>query len=539
MNLKCLLLSALACAGFVSALADRPKLVVGIAVDQMRWDYLERFADRYGTGGFRRLVDEGFNCDNTQIDYIPTVTAIGHTSIYTGSVPSIHGIAGNNFRKDGQWVYCTDDSTVESVGCSGEAGQMSPRNLQATTIGDELHLATNFRSRVVSISLKDRAAILPGGRTADGAYWFDDETGRFITSTYYRDDLPGWLDEFNDKDLARAYLAKDWETLYPVASYRQSTDDDVPFEEPFTPDTAPTLPVRLSELFEDEGYGLIRTTPYGNTLTLEAAKAAIAGERLGQHADTDFLAVSLSSTDYIGHQFGPNSVEIEDTYLRLDRDLAAFFAFLDEQVGRDNYLLFLTADHAAAHNPTFLNSHRIAAGGWDEERACARLDSLACDEFGIAIPLVERIENYQVFLNKKAIDSLRLDRRHVVQLFTDWLEDMPGVAYAVCQRQAANAAIPAVIRERIINGYNRERSGEIQIILKPGYYSSTSTQPRGTQHGVWYNYDAHIPLVFMGWHVPAGHTSQPTHITDIAATVAAMLRIQAPSGCIGTPITME
>lgn len=539
MNLKRLFFLTLACACLGAAASDRPKLVVGLVIDQMRWDYLERFADRYGEGGFRRLLEEGFSCDNTQIDYIPTVTAIGHTSIYTGSVPSIHGIAGNNFRKDGRWTYCTDDPEAQPVGSTGKAGRMSPRNLQVTTIGDELHLATNFRSRVVAVSLKDRAAILPGGRTADGAYWFDDQSGRFITSTYYRDELPEWLDEFNAKDLAGSYLSQDWNTLYPADTYRQSTADDVPFESPFKSGISPTLPVRLPELFKDEGYGLIRTTPYGNTLTLEAAKAAVAGEGLGRHDDTDLLAVSLSSTDYIGHKFGPNSVEIEDTYLRLDRDLAAFFAFLDEQVGRGSYLLFMTADHAAAHNPTFLNTHRIAAGGWSTKQARARLDSLSREAFGTSVSLVERVSNYQVFLDNAAIDSLRLDRRHVVRLFAEGLEAMPGVAYAVCQRQAANAAIPSVIRERIVNGYNRERSGEIQVIMKPGYYDTSSRRPRGTQHGVWCNYDAHIPLVFMGWHVPAGRTAQPTRMTDIAATVAAMLRIQAPSGCIGTPIRME
>ncbi len=538
MRIKRLLFFALAIAGMAASASERPKLVVGLVVDQMRWDYLERFADRYGDGGFRRLRTEGFNCDNTLIDYIPTVTAIGHASIYTGSVPSIHGIAGNEFRDRGQWVYCTDDHTVTPVGSKGKAGLMSPRRLQATTIGDELHLATNFRSRVIAIALKDRAAILPGGRTADAAYWFDDETGRFITSSYYRDGLPQWLTEFNAKDMGRTLMAQDWTSLYPIDTYRQSTADRTPYEKKFEGTDAPTLPVATSRLFKEAGYGVIRTTPFGNTLTLEAAKAAVTGEALGQHDDTDFLAVSLSGTDYIGHQYGPNAVEVEDTYLRLDRDLAAFLAFLDRQVGRGNYLLFLTADHGAAHNPTFLRDHKIAAGGWNPQKALALLDSVTHTDLGLSESLVERIDNYQVFLNEKRIDSLRIDRRRLVSAFTATLEDIPEVAYAVSQRHAGLATIPAVIRERIVNGYNHGRSGEIQIIMKPGFYDDTASAPQGTQHGTWCNYDAHIPLIFMGWNVPAGRTSRPTHMTDIAATVAAMLHIQSPSGCIGTPIEM-
>lgn len=518
---------------------ERPKLVVGIVVDQMRWDYLERFADRFGEGGFRRMLTEGYSCDNTLIDYIPTVTAIGHTSIYTGSVPSIHGIAGNNFRDNGRWVYCTDDETVKPVGSTSKAGLMSPSRLLTTTVGDELHLATNFRSRVIAVALKDRAAILPGGRTADGVYWFDDETGRFITSSYYRDELPEWLTDFNAKDRARTLLANDWASLYPIETYRQSTADNTPFEDKFVGTDAPTLPVPTSRLFKKQGYEVIRTTPYGNTLTLEAAKAAIEGEQLGRHDDTDFLAVSLSSTDYIGHQYGPNAIEVEDTYLHLDRDLAAFLTYLDGQVGRGNYLIFLTADHAAAHNPTFMRAHKMSAGGWDTKAVLTRLDSVARADFGIEQSVIERIENYQVFLDQKQIAARHIDRQRLAAAFTTELERLPEVAYAVCQRHAASAAIPAPIRERIVNGFNHQRSGEIQIILKPGYYDDNADAPTGTQHGVWCNYDAHIPLVFMGWNVPAGRTTRPTHMTDIAATVAAMLHIQQPSGCIGNPIEME
>ena len=280
---------------------ERPKLVVGIVVDQMRWDYLYRYADLYGENGFKRLMREGYNCENTMINYVPTVTAVGHTSIFTGSVPAIHGIAGNDFLLNGKMTYCCTDTTVRSVGSNSDAGQMSPRNMLATTIGDELKIATDFKAKVVGVSLKDRASILPAGHSADGAYWMDYSTGTFITSTYYMDELPGWVADFNKK--------------YGGKSERE-----------------------------------IAYSSYGNMITAEMAKAAIGGEALGQDSVTDMLTVSFSCTDKIGHEYATHSREIRDIFVDLDSRLADFFAYLDDKVGRGQYLVFLTADHGAANN---------------------------------------------------------------------------------------------------------------------------------------------------------------------------------------------
>src|SRR5476651_1505831 len=321
----------------------RPKLVVGIVIDQMRWDYLYRYYDHYTSNGFKRLLNEGFSCENTQVDYIPTFTAPGHTCIYTGSVPALHGIAGNDFiiQATGESMYCTEGTSVQTVGSDSKAGQMSPRNLLTTTVTDELRLATNFRSKVIGIALKDRGGILPAGHTANAAYWFDDKSGNWITSTYYMKELPQWAKDFNDQKLPETYLKLDWTSLYPVETYLQSTPDDSKYEGKFKGTDAPTLPVKTSAIYKKLGLGLIRSTPYGNTITLDMAVAAINGEQLGQHDVTDFLAMSLSSPDYIGHQFGINAVEIEDTYLRLDRDIANFLTFLDAKVGKGNYTVFL------------------------------------------------------------------------------------------------------------------------------------------------------------------------------------------------------
>ncbi len=518
-------------------LVERPRLVVGIVVDQMRWDYLYRFSSRFGEGGFRRLMNEGFSCDNTHLNYIPTVTAIGHSSIYTGSVPSIHGIAGNNFYKDGEQVYCTDDHTVKGVGSDSPAGEMSPRNLLVTTMGDELKLATNFRSKVIGVALKDRASILPAGHTPDAAYWFDDKTGRFITSTYYRQSLPQWLNDFNRQDLARKYLLQDWNTLYPIETYTESTADSTMYELPLVEGEAPTLPVPTADLFKQKGYTVIRTTPYGNSLTLELAKAALKGERLGQGTETDMLTVSLSSTDYVGHQFGTYAIETEDTYLRLDRDLADFFRTLDETVGKGNYLVFLTADHAAAHNYRLMQDHGIPADGWYAGTVKDSLNAFLGKQFPSAQPLVKDIINYQVFFDKASIRQAGIDFRAVKTCAVDFLEGYKLFAYVVDMENLSNATLPADVRERAINGYNRLRSGDIQLIMQPGYYSiDRPDKVGGTDHGVWNPYDAHIPLLFMGWHIEPGNTFKPVRMTDIAATVCALLRIQMPNGCIGTPI---
>jgi predicted AlkP superfamily pyrophosphatase or phosphodiesterase len=514
---------------------SRPKLMVGIVVDQMRWDYLYRYYDRYQAGGFKRMLNEGFTCENTQIPYIPTVTAAGHTCIYTGSVPAIHGIAGNDFiiQATGKTIYCTDDSTVVGVGSTSPAGKMSPRNLLASTVTDELRLATNFRSKVIGIALKDRGGILPAGHTANAAYWFDDATGNWITSTYYMTDLPAWVKTFNAGKPAEKYLKQDWNTLYPINTYVQSSADNSPkYEGKFAGTQAPTLPVKTSELYKGK-MGMIRSTPYGNSMTLDLAKAAVESEALGKGPVTDFLAVSLSSTDYIGHQFGPNAVEVEDTYLRLDKDLAAFFTYLDAKVGKGNYTVFLTADHGAAHNPAFLVDNKIPAGLWNETTTRTGLNKVLEDKYKQK-NLVLSFNNYQVNFNNAIITKENISSEALKQDCINYLLKQPEIAYAIDNQGIQSATVPEDLRSRIQNGYNAERSGAIQIILKPGWYSGHGAT--GTTHGTWNPYDAHIPLVFMGWGIKHGSLVRETYMTDIAATVAALLHIQAPNGNIGHPI---
>lgn len=510
----------------------RPKLVVGIVVDQMRWDYLYRYYDRYQNGGFKRMLTEGFSCENTFIDYVPTVTAIGHSSVYTGSVPAIHGIAGNDFiiNATGKTMYCTEDSTATTVGSSSKAGKMSPRNLLASTIGDELRLATNFRSKVIGIALKDRGAILPAGHSANAAYWFDGG-GKWITSSYYMKDLPKWVIDFNNQKLPEKYLKQDWNTLYDIKTYVQSTNDDTKYEGLFEGQTAPVFPIKTSQMFTKD-FNIIRSTPYGNTMTLDLAKAAIENEKLGQGNVTDLLAVSLSATDYVGHKFGVNAIETEDTYLRLDKDLGDFFNYLDTKVGKGNYTVFLTADHGAAHNIDFSKDNKLNSSKWSGSKIQREMNKALEDRFKVK-DIVLSLMNAQVHFNYKVIRDNNLDEEVIRKICMAYLRTQTEIAFAVDLNNIGNAAVPEEIKRRIINGNNTHRSGGIQLILNPAVFSAGSS---GTSHGAWNPYDSHIPLVWMGWGINTGRLNHQTNMTDIAATVAALLHIQMPNGTIGKPI---
>lgn len=514
---------------------NRPKLVVGVVIDQMRWDYLYRYYDRYaGDGGFRRLLDKGFSCENTFIPYTPTYTACGHTCIYTGSVPSIHGITGNNWYDNElkRSVYCTEDKSVKSVGSTTDAGVMSPKNMLTTTITDELRLATNFKSKVVGVAIKDRGAILPAGHSANAAYWYDSKTGDFITSTHYMNDLPQWVKDFNAQKLTDKYYAQGWNLLYPADSYAQSTSDVKDYEaKPFGADQK-GFPYDLKR-FIGKSYGTISSTPYGNTLTAEMAKAAVKNEQLGADNYTDFLAVSFSSPDYIGHAFGPNSMESEDGYLRLDKELGDLFKYLDETVGKNDYLLFLSADHGVVHVPGFSKENRLPGGTIDDAVWIKALEQPLQAAFG-ASKIITGTWNNQVFLNHSLIDSLKLNEEDIKQFIVRYISKQEGVSRVFPVDELMEIPLPAKVRDMIASGYYPRRCGDIQYILQPGWIDGG---PTGTTHGLWNPYDSHIPLVFYGWGIKPGKTNRETYMTDIAPTIAAMLRIQMPSGTVGHAIT--
>ncbi|RZK53937.1 MAG: alkaline phosphatase family protein, partial [Pedobacter sp.] len=411
---------------------ERPKLVVGLVIDQMRWDYLYRYYDRYSKGGFKRLINEGFSAENTFIPY-----------------------------------------NVKSVGTTTRAGEMSPKNMLVTTITDELRLATNFKSKVIGISMKDRGSILPAGHSANAAYWLDGANGSWITSTYYMPELPTWVSDYNSKKVANTYFAKNWNTLYPIETYTQSTADDKPYEGKFRGETSTTFPHNLTS-YIDKNYEIIKSVPHGNTMTLDFSKLAIEKEKLGQNGTTDFLAISCSSTDYVGHQFGPNSIEAEDTYLRLDKDLENFFNYLDQTLGKGNYLFFLSADHAAAHVPGFMLENKLPAGTVSNSAFRRGLDTLMNKKFNLSKSVIT-VMNNQVYFDHNVIDDKKVDFAKVKEEAIKYLRSQNGIADAVDLNILNTSTIPEEIRKRITNGYNARRSGDVYFLLKSNWFDGGAT----------------------------------------------------------------
>ena len=517
-----------------SPVKGKPKIVVGIVVDQMRWDYLYRFYDSYGNTGFKRMLSQGFSCENTFIPYMPTYTAAGHACVYTGSVPAIHGIMGNNwYDKAGRRsVYCTEDSSVKTVGATGDAGKMSPVNMWATSITDELKLSTNFKSKVIGVALKDRGSILPAGHSANAAYWYEGTGGKWISSTYYLKTLPDWVNKFNAKDLAGEYMKTDWNTLLPITKYDGSSADDQPFERAIPGEKTVTFPHRLSAITTGK-YEAFRYTPGAATFTFDFAKQAIEGEQLGAGAVTDFLAISISSTDYVGHSFGPNSIEVEDSYLRLDKDLGDLLTYLDTKFGAGNYLTFLTADHAVAHVPAFLKEHKIPGGTFSMGDIVKDANQKIEEKFGVKNGILSS-QNYQVYLNTQDFEKQRKNLPEVTAFVINILKQQPFIVEAIPFAGLASSALPVPQNEMFRNGFNSVRGGDILITIKPGYFEG-STQ--GTTHGSWNPYDSHIPLLFYGWNIKPGKTNRETYMTDVAPTLAALLQIQMPSGSVGKVVT--
>lgn len=583
---------------FAQESRSRPKIVIGLVVDQMRQDYVFKYQDRYTEGGFKRLINDGFMMKNAHFNYIPTFTGPGHASIYTGTTPATHGIIANNWyvRSLDQLIYCVSDSLASHIGGSEINGRISPRNLITTTITDELRLSTNKRSKTVGIALKDRGAVLPAGFLGD-AYWYDATTGDFMTSSYYKDQLPEWVQQFNSKGLSKKYLKQSWETLYPIETYIQSIADANPYEGSFIGKDVSTFPYHLPDLMdENDGYGLITSTPYGNSLTLDMAYAAIEGENLGKGEESDFLAISFSSTDYIGHKFGPTSIELEDTYLKLDRDLEEFLLYLDQNYGEGEYLVFLTSDHGVAEIVEYLQSENLPAGRLDAYGLTSHLNAFAKEKFGLSYNLtpflfmvlfisilavvtwiyinkinneklkyysqisilvvylafilflsvneynryqnsntnlISNFSNEQIYINKDLVNDLGLHLEEIQNELAAYTITLDGVKEAYTAHDLRRMDYSEGRSRFLQMGFNHKASGDVALILEPGWLSISW---KGTTHGSGYNHDTHVPIIFYGWNISPGESSHYCTITDIAPTLSMLLDIRLPNGASGRPI---
>lgn len=510
----------------------QPKLVVGIVVDQMRYDYITRFYAKYGEGGFKRLINDGFNCKNNHYNYVPTYTGPGHASVYTGTTPKYHGIIANNWynKFTKETVYCAGDKSVTAVGSDTNRERMSPHRMKTTTFADENRLFTQMKGKTIGISIKDRGAILPAGHSANAAYWFRGKTeGNFITSTYYMSNLPKWVKDFNASNTAESYI-KVWNTLYDISTYTESGTDLNAFEAGFKGKETAVFPYDLAALKDNNaGFDIIKATPYGNSIVTDFAIAAIDGEQLGQDFITDVLAVSFSSTDYIGHNFGVNSKEIQDTYLRLDKDLERLFKALDTKVGAGEYTVFLTSDHGAVEVPAYLKSNKIPSGYFDRKGFRKKLDSFMFKTFK-ASNLIENISNSQIFLNKENLASSNIKIEEVQKALVKELINYKDIDKVYASSTFQEADFTKGVEMLLQNGYNQKRSGDIILVNDPAVISYPKT---GSTHGSSLNYDTHVPLLFYGKGVKKGSTYLRTEITDIAPTISALLGISFPNGATG------
>ena len=520
-----------------SDLRAQPKLVVGVVVDQMRYDYLTRFWDRFGEGGFKKLVSEGFNFRNNHFNYVPTYTGPGHASVFTGAAPETHGIISNSWysKFEEQTVYCVGDPEVKPVGTKSDAGKMSPHRLVTTSVADENRLHTQMRGKTIGIALKDRGAILPAGHTANAAYWFHgQDEGKWITSSFYASALPDWVRKFNNSKIPESYL-KTWSTLQDVNSYTESGTDDNEFEGGFDGKKGTAFPYDLAKLQKlNGGFDILKATPFGNSLTADFAISAIDGEDLGKDEITDFLTVSFSSTDYVGHNFGVNSKEIQDTYLRLDRDLEKLLKALDEKVGEGNYTLFLTADHGGVHVPAYLQSVKIPAGYFNYQEFKSALNAYLGNITG-SEELISNISNNQIFFNYTEIAKKNLDRESLQKAIAHFALQYEQVNKVYTREQLQSTSYTEGMAAAIDHGYNQKRSGDVVLVLNPSVITYSRT---GSTHGSGQNYDTHAPLIFYGKGIKSGNTLERTEIVDIAPTISALLGIPFPNGSTGRPLYM-
>jgi predicted AlkP superfamily pyrophosphatase or phosphodiesterase len=511
--------------------SGQPKLVLAIIVDQFRYDYLERFGDLFGAGGFRRLINEGAVFTDANYEHMPTYTAVGHAAIFSGSVPAQNGIVGNLYydRRSGkQRVIVSDDDAhlVTSSGV-GAAGAASPRVLIGTTIGDQMRLATNFKSKVVAVSLKDRSAVLPAGQRPNGAYWFGEANGEFVSSDYYAKELPKWVRDFNSSTRPDKWFGATWDRSLAADAYNRAQQDSVEVQSSVL---GRKFPYKVTGGLDKPGPQFntaFLITPFASEYLASFARAAVEGESLGTDEFPDLLSVSFSSPDLCGHYYGPDSQETVDTYARLDKTIAELLDFIDKRVGLANTVIAVTGDHGVAPVPEYMASKGYAAARLQPRGMIDSVDKALSERFGLEKAVVAFV-NDQLYFDQNQIGDKKLDPREVENAAAAVVMSTPGVVSCFTRTQLLNAQVPAgPIGRRIMNGFNRDRCGDVWLVTRPFFFFTEGTLP--TTHGSPYSYDSHVPVILFGSGVHAGRYNEPASPADIAPTIAALLGVEPPS----------
>ncbi|HNW56525.1 MAG TPA: alkaline phosphatase family protein [Bacteroidales bacterium] len=513
---------------------EKPRLVIGIVVEQLKYDQLEKFRDRLGENGIKKLINEGTYFKNASFEYMLTQSAPGHATISTGAEPSYHGITSDSWYlplKD-ELIDCSKDNEANPVGGTFEAGLHSPVNLQASTFSDELELSTNRKAKVFGIGLKESSAIFSAGHTADAAYWYDNTTGTWMTSSYYLSALPAWVIDFNAMKFPESYLNGTWNLLKPVQEYADCLKDSNNFELGFN--KVNYFPYDLKKIRSKynsrEDFALLRETPFGNTFTTSFAIRLIEKEGLGKDDVTDYLSICYSANDYIGHRFGPSSVETGDAILRLDDEIKNLLTFLNDSIGKRNVLVYFTASHGVSELPSILESNHIPAGYFRQNQALQLLRTYLNAVYGEG-DWVKGYSERQVFLNRTLIEDARLSLDDVQKKVARFLVQFTGVAAAYPYSAFEANDFGNGNLKRIINNFNPQRSGDVIVTLNPGWVEKEGDWV--TNHNSPYEYDTHVPLIWYGWTVNRATVTRRVNMTDIAPTLSSLCKVPFPNACTG------
>ena len=513
--------------------SEKPKLVIGIVIDGMRYDYIYRYWNNFKDNGFKKLINEGTFCKNANYNYLFTQSSVGYATISTGAMPSSHGIIADKLyqRSKGKLVSCTLDKKVHCIGSDCETGNMSPKNLLTSTLADELNLSNNHKSKIISISMNANDAILSGGHTANAAYWFDKKTGDWVTSSFYMDSLPTWVVDFNKKKIPDIYLDRQWNPILPVEQYTEGNTQGNSQRIGFYKKSG--FPYDLLKLKKkSKNYEVLKNTPFGNTYTKDFAIATIINEKLGTDNYPDVLTVGFSATEDISNDCGPNSIELEDAYIRLDREIAHFLSFIEDNIGKNNVLIFLTSNHGTSYAPQTLIDKKIPAGYFNSDRALLLLRTYMNAVYGSG-NWIKAYYDKSIYLDRNLIEDSQLSLQDVQTKVAQFLIQFSGVANTITATTLENTDFSKGIFKKMQNSFNQERSGDVIINLEPawiekGNYVAQSNSP--------YNYDTHVPLIWYGWKIKRSTLNRNILINDIAPTIANFLNIAQPNACSGNVI---